>query len=231
VVAGLALPVLVASRVWGPRLAGSGLSERTNKTLVEIQPAKLTRLVFYLGPDFDLRRTDPRHQVHPISWDLLASNTPVDVPVRAGRDDMRLEAEFDRPVKWHLLWQDSAGKWSHLLSSDGPQSIAVWPAPLREGEEPQTPTISPQDPEGLHVLFLIFGDLSAEQVDQLLRKPPVTEGPPLTLANRAGTDQMGPRSVRGAAPIPTGQEYLARIKTWLPQQATVRYIPILGKKE
>jgi serine/threonine protein kinase len=213
-------------------LAAAGLvanwrSRRAHEELkksVTIEPPKLINLTF---------KARRNNEQTPVLWDVLNPTTRIDRFIQPGnaqsdeKDCLQLEGRFDRPVLWHILWHDTNGKWARAWSSEAEQADVLYPVPKPNQE---VLFVEDTDPPGTHVIFLVSGSITANQLDALLRQPPTKEPPPASLTRSPG-EIRGPGTGPGTA-IPERGRYLAAVGKWLPEQVTTaRFVTlVVGQK-
>jgi hypothetical protein len=188
---------------------GNGISQLGSPAA----PPKLTNLQFKVR--------EHENQEPPLTWELLSPNVSIDHIIRPGNDQtkdkdcLQLVGMFDRPVLWHILWQDSAGKWFRVQSSDGEKAAVLWPVPS-PGKE--VAFVWDTDPPGVHVVFLISGSITANTIDALLAQPTSPGRPPDALTQWTGAVR-GP-GIGPGSEIPSAIAYLTALEKWLPPEVT-----------
>ncbi len=125
-------------------------------------------------------------------------------PLQFG-DDFKLQADFDRPTGWHLVWLDTKGVAQVVASAEHAEKTAEYPL----GN--QLVGIDPGDPVGNHLLVLLVSDRAPDEVRRELEDRLHDLGQPPVAAPEK------PAQNRGAGSVQATSASLLQIESCLPQ--------------
>ncbi len=132
-------------------------------------------------------------------------------PWRFNADEgLRLRGHFSRPVRWYLVWIDSAGKVA--IRHDVTETADLQYPPSRN-DKPQVVRPSPKDPKGTHLLLFLAGP--AGPLEGVRRLQSSFEGAAKPPAVAWGGQVRGPEEIPLAGPLPA--DYLRRMFERIPE--------------